>query len=84
MTGTAVPIRLAVIGTGAISQVVHVPILAEREDVDLVALADTEPAKADAIARRFDIDEVIEVKEALMRLIDGAYESAETGHPVAL
>lgn len=67
MTGDARPIRLAVIGTGAISQVVHVPILAEREDVDLVALADTDSAKADTIARRFDIAEVIEPEEALTR-----------------
>ena len=67
MTDDAAPIRLAVIGTGAISQVVHVPILAEREDVDLVALADADAAKAGTIARRFDIDEVIEVKEALTR-----------------
>ena len=67
MTGDAQPIRLAVIGTGAISQVVHVPILAEREDVDLVALADTDSAKADTIARRFDIAEVIEPEEALTR-----------------
>ena len=67
MTDDSAPIRLAVIGTGAISQVVHVPILAEREDVDLVALADTDAAKADTIARRFDIAEVIEVEAALSR-----------------
>ena len=67
MTDGAPPIRLAVIGTGAISQVVHVPILAEREDVDLVALADTDAPKADTIAHRFDVAEVIEPEEALTR-----------------
>ena len=67
MTEGAAPIRLAVIGTGAISQIVHVPILAEREDVDLVALADTDSRKADTIARRFDINEVIDPDEALVR-----------------
>ena len=56
MTNDAARIRLAVIGTGAISQVVHVPILAEREDVDLVALADRDTPKADAIARRFNVE----------------------------
>jgi predicted dehydrogenase len=30
------PVRVGVIGTGAISQVVHVPIFAEREDVERV------------------------------------------------
>ena len=67
MTDDTAPIRLAVIGTGAISQVVHVPILAERKDVELVALADADAAKADTIARRFNITEVIEPKEALTR-----------------
>jgi predicted dehydrogenase len=67
VTDNVAPIRLAVVGTGAISQVVHVPILAERNDVDLVALADTDAAKADTIARRFDIAEVIELKDALTR-----------------
>ncbi len=60
-------IRLAVIGTGAISQVVHVPIFAEREDVALVALADLDVPKAQTIARRFGIDEVIHPDEALDR-----------------
>ena len=67
MTDDTAPIRLAVIGTGAISQVVHVPILAERKDVELVALADADAAKADTIAHRFNIAEVIEPKEALTR-----------------
>ena len=67
MTDDTAPIRFAVIGTGAISQVVHVPILAERKDVELVALADADAAKADTIAHRFNIAEVIEPKEALTR-----------------
>jgi len=48
-------VRVGVIGTGAISQVVHVPICAERDDVDLVAVADADPHKAEALSRRFDV-----------------------------
>jgi len=48
-------VRVGVIGTGAISQVVHVPIFAEREDVDLLAVADSDAHKAEALSRRFDI-----------------------------
>ena len=38
------PLRAGIVGAGAISQIVHVPILAERQDVDLVTLADVDPA----------------------------------------
>ncbi|HUP52711.1 MAG TPA: Gfo/Idh/MocA family oxidoreductase [Longimicrobiales bacterium] len=53
MTERGDPVRLGVIGTGAISQVVHVPIFAEREDVDLVAVADADRHKAEALSQRF-------------------------------
>jgi predicted dehydrogenase len=49
--------RFAVIGTGAISQVVHVPILAERSDVDLAVVADLDLLKARSVAERFGIEE---------------------------
>jgi len=52
-------IRVGVIGTGAISQVVHVPIFAEREDVDLAVVADADLHKADALSRRFDVPQVL-------------------------
>ncbi len=58
MTQERDPIRVAVVGTGAISQVVHVPILAERADVELVALADTDAPKARSVAERFGVGEV--------------------------
>lgn len=74
MTDEPPPIRLAVLGTGAISQVVHVPILAERNDVDLVALADADRHKAETIARRFGVAEVIDPEQALTRDdLDGVF-----------
>ena len=67
MTDWTDPIRLALVGTGAISQIVHVPIFVEREDVELVAVADIDRPKAETIARRFGVAEVIEPDEALSR-----------------
>lgn len=67
MTGESEPARFAVVGTGAISQVVHVPILAESEDVELVALADVDRPKARTIADRFGVAEVIGAEEVLTR-----------------
>ena len=52
------PIRVAVLGTGAISQIVYLPILAEREDVDLVAVSDADRHKARALADRFGVQRV--------------------------
>lgn len=60
-------LRFAVVGTGAISQVVHVPILSERHDVDLVALADVDPHKADTVAGRHDVFQTCTPAEILER-----------------
>ncbi len=57
----------AVVGAGAISQVVHIPILAERDDVHLVAVADRDVPKARTIADRFGVAEVVEPDDAIGR-----------------
>jgi UDP-N-acetylglucosamine 3-dehydrogenase len=59
MTEGGDPVRVGVIGTGAISQVVHVPIFAEREDVDLFAVADADVHKAEALSQRFGVPLVL-------------------------
>ncbi len=53
-------VRVGVIGTGAISQIVHVPIFAEREDVTLLAVADADRHKAEALSARFDVPLVLD------------------------
>ncbi|MEX2467596.1 MAG: Gfo/Idh/MocA family oxidoreductase [Gemmatimonadota bacterium] len=53
-------VQLAIVGTGAISQVVHVPIFVERKDVDVVALADKDPHKARTLADRFGVPRVLD------------------------
>ena len=39
------PVRLGVLGTGAVSQIVHMPILTDRPDVEVVAVSDTDRAQ---------------------------------------
>lgn len=53
------PIRVGVLGTGAISQIVHLPILSERQDVEVVAVSDEDVHKAKTIAQRFGVPRVI-------------------------
>ncbi len=67
MNEGAPAVRVGVIGTGAISQVVHVPIFAEREDVELVAVADADLHKAEALSRRFKIPHVCDADTLIAR-----------------
>jgi predicted dehydrogenase len=54
---------VAVLGTGAISQIVYLPILAERSDVNLVAVSDVDRHKARALADRFKVRRVADDEE---------------------
>jgi len=51
-------LRIAVVGTGAIAQMAHLPVLRKIRGVKLVALCDTDRAKARALADRFEIPDV--------------------------
>lgn len=57
------PLRVGVVGAGAISQVVHLPIMVEREDVDVVAIADLDVHKAETLSRRFSVPLVMSGEE---------------------
>ena len=59
------PLRLGIVGAGAISQIVHLPIFAEREDVDLVALGDQDIHRAETLSQRFSVPLVMESDELL-------------------
>lgn len=63
-----IPIRLGVLGLGAIAQMAHLPVLAKMRGVQIAALCDNDAAKARALAQRFsvrdtctDIDELLEI-----------------------
>jgi predicted dehydrogenase len=51
--------RIGILGTGAIAQIVHLPILSERTDVDLSAVSDLDDLKAKELADRFGVDRVL-------------------------
>jgi predicted dehydrogenase len=51
-------VRVAIVGTGAIAQIAHLPVLKKMRGVDIVALCDIDRAKARALADRFDVPDV--------------------------
>ncbi|MFO7588803.1 MAG: Gfo/Idh/MocA family oxidoreductase [Gemmatimonadota bacterium] len=53
-------VRVAVLGAGGASQVVHLPILKRLRAVEVVGLADVQKRKARTIAERFEIPHVAE------------------------
>lgn len=52
------PVRIGVVGAGAIAQLTHLPVLARMRGVALAALCDNDRPKARALADRFDIPDV--------------------------
>jgi predicted dehydrogenase len=52
------PVRIAVVGAGAIAQLAHLPVLAKLRGAELVALCDNDRAKARSLADRFGIPDV--------------------------
>lgn len=65
MTG---PLRLALIGAGAIAQVAHLPAITRLRGVELAALCDNDGAKARALAERFGVHDVFTDIEDLLEL----------------
>jgi predicted dehydrogenase len=49
------PVRIGVVGAGAIAQLTHLPLLSKMRGAKLVAVCDNDRAKARALADRFDI-----------------------------
>jgi predicted dehydrogenase len=64
--GQGAPLRLGVIGAGAIVQVAHLPALRKIRNVELRALCDTDLPKARALAERSGIPDVYDDMEDLL------------------
>jgi predicted dehydrogenase len=60
------PVRIGVVGAGAIAQLTHLPVLAKMRGAQLVGLADNDRPKARALADRFDIPDVFTDIEDLL------------------
>lgn len=59
-------VRIAVVGTGAIAQLTHIPVLSKMRGANLVALCDNDGAKARALADRFDVPDVFTDLEEML------------------
>lgn len=64
------PIRVGVVGAGAIAQLAHLPVLGKMRGVQLAAICDNDRPKARALADRFgipdafsDIEDLLELRE---------------------
>ena len=60
------PVRIGVVGAGAIAQLTHLPLLSKMRGAKLVAVCDNDRAKARALADRFDIDDTYNDIEDLL------------------
>lgn len=60
------PIRIGLIGAGAVVQVAHLPVLKKLKNVELAAICDTDIPKARALATRFGIPDVFDDIEDLL------------------
>ena len=65
MTEVDNPIRVGIVGSGAISQIVHLPILSERKDVDVVAMSDADAHKAETLSRRLSVPLVMDTDDLI-------------------
>ena len=66
-------LRVGVLGTGAIAQIVHLPLLKQLPGADLQAVCDIDESKAEAIANRLEIPHVFDEPGALFEsdTVDG-------------
>jgi predicted dehydrogenase len=62
----APPVRVAVVGAGAVAQVAHLPMIARQEEFELVGICDNDLPKARSLATRFEIPEVFDDIEYLL------------------
>lgn len=62
------PLHVGLVGAGAIAQLAHLPVLAKMRGVKLAAICDNDRAKAQALAERFDIPDVVQDIEDLLEV----------------
>ena len=62
------PLRIGVVGAGAIAQIAHLPVLAKMRGAELAAVCDNDRPKARALADRFGVPDVFTDIEDLLEL----------------
>ena len=58
-------VRVGILGVGAVAQIVYLPMLYERSDVEVVAVSDPDGMKADALGARFEVRRILSDLEIL-------------------
>ena len=58
-------LKVGILGVGAVTQVVHLPMFSERPDVEVTAVSDPDRLKAEALATRFEVPRVLSNEEIL-------------------
>lgn len=61
------PLRVAVVGAGAIAQVAHLPVLRKLPGVEVAAICDNDLSKAQALATRFEVKDTFDDIEEVLR-----------------
>ncbi len=61
------PIRIGVLGAGAIAQVAHLPVLRRLPGVEVVGICDNDVGKAQALAARFEVKDTYDDIEEVLR-----------------
>lgn len=60
------PLRVGIVGAGAVTQVAHLPVLRRIKEVEVVALCDGDLPKARALANRFGVKDAFDDIEELL------------------
>jgi len=61
------PLRVGVVGAGAIAQVAHLPVLRKLQGVEVAAICDNDLGKAQALASRFEVKDTFDDIEEVLR-----------------
>ncbi len=69
---TSKPVRIAVVGCGAVTQSFHLPVLAGHERVRISALVDPDVSRARTLAALYHVDNVFESADAIDRRVADA------------
>ncbi len=75
------PLRVAVVGCGAISRRFHLPVLAGHEGIRLVALVDHDRSRAEALAKAYGVPSVLDdASELSSTTVDAALIATPPAH----
>lgn len=78
------PVRIGLVGAGGAAQVNHIPAYKKLKDAELVAVCDTDHARARGVAQRFGIPRVFTDFEDMLRADDLELDAVDVCTPTHL